>query len=773
MVVRRSTPVLSSKEDVAFREALKLYDSKQYKKALKLVEQNLKKSSNHAESLALKGCISYFIGSKQEADLYVRKGLARAPTNHLVNHLAGIYFRNVENYAEAGKWYKAAMDNGSGNKQILRDLATMQVQSRDFKNLQTSRQLFLEEQAGFRANWTSLAVAQHLNKNYGEAVSTLSKIEGLIKEHLTDLDRVEHSECLLYKNSILNEVGDFDKALKALDEDEPEIKDKLSVLEYRAKYLINMGKLVEASKIYRQLLQRNPDNSGYYTLLEIALETNTKPVDVRIKLYSKLAKFYPKSDPAKFLPLTFTPADHPEFKRLASEYILAQLSRGVPSSFINIKPLYKDRSKLQVIQEIVLDFYSTKIDAKSQPTIFVWTKYFLAQHYLYLKDLTTASKYIDEAIKHSPTLVELYIIKARILKHLGEFVKASEVMNEGRELDLQDRFINSKATKYYFRANDVDKAIDTISLFTKIEDDAVNGCKDLHLMQVSWVLIESAEAYQRLYQQFEQLKRDESTKTEGLTAETEDELDEKIDLYKGLALKRFNAVVKLFEVFYNDQLDFHSYCMRRGTPRDYIDTIKWEDNLHGTPIYSRVLKGLSQIYLETYESKKLQKAEGTKSSGKKKPQKKSKKSEMKKREELIAKVSLEKDDQDPLGATVLHELEGNNKILDSLFELGKPLLTEAKDNKFTWELAFEIYLRQGKYVLAMQAIKNLNNILTSRGNVDKKYKEVGDLIVRLSVTSNKDTEANAAIVKVVAKGLTTLFPDFADGEEGIKKAYMQ
>lgn len=43
MVVKRG-PILANKEDSNFNEALKLYESKQYKKALKLVEQTLKKT---------------------------------------------------------------------------------------------------------------------------------------------------------------------------------------------------------------------------------------------------------------------------------------------------------------------------------------------------------------------------------------------------------------------------------------------------------------------------------------------------------------------------------------------------------------------------------------------------------------------------------------------------------------------------------------------------------------------------------------------------------
>lgn len=202
-------------------------------------------------------------------------------------------------------------------------------------------------------------------------------------------------------------------------------------------------------------------------------------------------------------------------------------------------------------------------------------------------------------------------------------------------------------------------------MFTKLDEDSVNGCKDLHLMQNNWVLVESAEAYSRLYHEL-QTKLNELRASKGDTEEEEEkfkeleaELIENIELYKGLALKRFHAVIKIFKIFYNDQYDFHSYCMRRGTPRDYIDTLKWEDNIHSTPIYLRVLKGLSKIYFEINAEQlanKLESENDEKSNARAKKNKKQKKVQAqanKKRADFIAKVESEKEDADPLGSKLL------------------------------------------------------------------------------------------------------------------------
>ncbi|CAI5759957.1 unnamed protein product [Candida verbasci] len=763
VVGKKGIPIISNKEDANFREALKLFDSKQYKKALKLIDLNLKKNSNHAESLALKGNLILNLpanGENKESDSlsYINKAIAKDSSNYLVDHLIGIYYRSKENYFEASKWLKLSLDNGSPNKAILRDLSFMQVHLRDYKSLKESRQIYLEHQPGYRANWTGLAIAQYLNNELTNSINTLSKIEDIITPHLNASDLYEHNECTLFKNKIYGELKDYSKALEVLEGDESKILDKLSYLEYRAKYLLMMDDKKSASKIYRALIKRNPDNVAYYNLLELSLDTINKPVETRVKLYEKLSNFYPKSDPPKFLPLTFIPSTNPIFETKVKEYLIPQLIKGVPALFVNVKPLYKNQSKSEIIEKVVLEFVDNELPNIQNPTVSVWTNYYLSQHYLYKKELIKAMEYINIAITHSPTLVELYIIKSRILKHENKIAEAMEVMNEGRELDLQDRFINSKATKYMLRNNCVNEAIDTISLFTKLDEGTINGCKDLHIMQVNWILIESGEAYNRLYSHYKLQLESQENDTD------KEEIQELVEIYKGLSLKRFQSVLKNFEIFYADQYDFHSYCMRRGTPRDYIDLIKWEDKIHSTPVYIRALKGLTNLYFELYEEQK-----GTPPTDDdiqvKKINKKQKKAQVqanKKRQEFATRVESEKDDSDPFGINLINNLLSDD-ILTKLYELYKPLIVEGKDLLLTWESLFKIYLYQGKYVLALSAIKNFHKLLNNNGTTTtttKHCKIISNMLIALSDTLNSDIDVNPAIKKVVEKGIISSYPDF-------------
>ena len=53
---------------------------------------------------------------------------------------------------------------------------------------------------------------------------------------------------------------------------------------------------------------------------------------------------------------------------------------------------------------------------KEPPTTLLWVYYFLAQHYDFIGDTSKALEYVDTAIQHTPLLIELYVLKAKIYK---------------------------------------------------------------------------------------------------------------------------------------------------------------------------------------------------------------------------------------------------------------------------------------------------------------------------------------------------------------------
>lgn len=66
---------LPKKEADTFRNLVKHYEMKQYKKALKQADVILKKYPNHGETLAMKGLTLYYMSKQDEAHELVKLGL--------------------------------------------------------------------------------------------------------------------------------------------------------------------------------------------------------------------------------------------------------------------------------------------------------------------------------------------------------------------------------------------------------------------------------------------------------------------------------------------------------------------------------------------------------------------------------------------------------------------------------------------------------------------------------------------------------------------------
>mmetsp|Transcript_19274 Transcript_19274/g.13927 ORF Transcript_19274/g.13927 Transcript_19274/m.13927 type:complete len:94 (+) Transcript_19274:1070-1351(+) len=82
------------------------------------------------------------------------------------------------------------------------------------------------------------------------------------------------------------------------------------------------------------------------------------------------------------------------------------------------------------------DFRLEKDDIEQHdPTVEMWLIYFLAQHNLFIRNFPQALAYTEEAIAHTPTNLELYILKAQIYKHMGDLASASSFYEEARKLD--------------------------------------------------------------------------------------------------------------------------------------------------------------------------------------------------------------------------------------------------------------------------------------------------------------------------------------------------
>ncbi len=298
---------LSTRDANLFRQVIRNYEEKQYRRGLKAAEQILKKNPRHGDTMAMKALILNGQGKTEEAFALGKEALTVDMKSHICWHVYGLLYRANKNFEEAIKAYKFALRLEPESPQIQRDLAILQIQMRDYAGYVQSRHAILQARPQLRQNWTALAIAHHLDGNLAEAERILAMYEGTLKNPPPKSD-IEHSEAILYKNSIIAESGDTQRALDHLESDALERSlDRLAVLERRAQYLTQLGRRDDAAAAWRALIDRNADHPAYYSSLVETLGLAGDGADeaVRLAVFDEYAAKLPRCDSAKRLPLDF------------------------------------------------------------------------------------------------------------------------------------------------------------------------------------------------------------------------------------------------------------------------------------------------------------------------------------------------------------------------------------------------------------------------------------------------------------------------------------
>ncbi|XP_048773371.1 N-alpha-acetyltransferase 15, NatA auxiliary subunit-like isoform X2 [Ostrea edulis] len=582
-------------------------------------------------------------------------------------------------------------------------------------------------------------MAYHLLEDYDMALNVLEEFR---KTQIPKNLDYEHNELLMYQNLIMREAGMIDESLNHLQRYDKQIVDRLGVEETKAELLIQKEKYAAAADMYRSLMNRNPENWSYYAGLEKAIKPSSK--EERLKLYTDAEQLYPRAAAPRRLPLNFTEGN--TFRGLADTYLRRAFHKGVPPLFITMKRLYKDSKKIEIVEDLVLGYvnclkefgkFENAESAESEPpTTILWVYYYLASHYDYKQETLKALEYANLALEHTPLLIELYVLKAKIYKHAGDVEEAVRLMDEAQSLDTADRYINSKCAKYMLKGNLVQEAADMCSKFTR---EGVPAVDNLNEMQCMWFQTEAAEAYKRMGKW-------------------------------GDALKKCHEIDRHFTEIIEDQFDFHTYCMRKMTLRAYIGLLRLEDKLRNHQFYFKAAMTAIEIYLhlhdhplsdsdqdknqdtENLSPSELKKLRNKQRKAAKKAQQaqEKQKAEHDKKEQAVKKQTDGEMDGPKEEELLPDKLSRPEDPLEQAIRFLKPLQTFTSDRIDTHVSAYEIYSRKGKELLMLQALK--------RGcRIHRDHPQLHVCMIRFLLTIRKKGDVPETVQKVLKQEMDKLY----------------
>ena len=495
----------------------------------------LKKSPAHGETLCMRGLILNCMGKPDEAIEYVKKGLRENMASHVCWHVYGLVHRSNKNYPEAAKCYKQALRIDPNNMQILRDLSLLQIQLRDYKGFSETRHTLMDNKPGARFNWIAFAMGKHLSGDTGAAIAAIDTFLAQVTDKTIDAGDTAReadfavSEMSMYKNQILRETKS-EKALPHLMEIKDVALDTGSWLYSKGEIELNTGDYPAATETFLTMLARGMTedykvHAGYQcavlglggdrlaaglalrglNTLANATALEAGEIEKLVDGYKNALKpKYGRSYAVKRILITLLTGQEKE--EALSEYVKRSLEKGVPSLGSDLLSLVCGNGGIRIISPKavgessmynLIDKVVSGFAATMEGQGAIWAKYVKVQQLEVLGDYEAALSLLEECIegvKDEKECVDLRERKGRILKLMGDVAGACEVLDKAREVDLADRYINNKTTKYLLRAGRVEQAEKTIGLFTRHEANAVNN---LFEMQCSWFELEYGRAMMR------------------------------------------------------------------------------------------------------------------------------------------------------------------------------------------------------------------------------------------------------------------------------------
>lgn len=359
-------------------------------------------------------------------------------------------------------------------------------------------------------------ILAEIPNNFQEALDHLEQVKDLIVDETSRLERKGYYQLML---------GHFEQAQSTYEElFHRGLTENYQIHSGYMCAVLNMGANV-CDMVMSKTKQRQI-GFGSRTLASLVQLTDEEKKVLLHAYTSILLEKYPKSVATKRILLTLYPIGGDDWVHAIEEYIQYNIIRGVPSLGEDLSAFYllpaQSNGSTPVLMELTTDpseikqnecyqhfcritnDYMSSLSASSTfsissniiqpPSTLLWVYYLRAILFEHAAEYKSALEVVEKCLEHTPTLVDVYELKARLLQKDGDIGAAVLCIDKGRELDLQDRYINNQTVKYMLQAGQEKEALDRMALFTRHESDPEQNIFD---MQVSWYELELAACYER------------------------------------------------------------------------------------------------------------------------------------------------------------------------------------------------------------------------------------------------------------------------------------
>jgi N-alpha-acetyltransferase 15/16, NatA auxiliary subunit len=353
--------------------------------------------------------------------------------------------------------------------------------------------------------------------------------------------------------------------------------DKTARLELLAEVYLKSNQQDKATDCYRQLLKRNPSNMQFYRQIFAASGVDLSNIDeaaedIITKILDEKIEEHPRLLFLKRFKLNYLVREE-TFRSLFEEYCMFTLEKGIPSLVNDIEQMISEnKMKFKVVKETFEKYLESiqrdlTIDGEERDPLYeCFLLFFLSQINFIDGDYFKSHNLIEEAINHTPTFIEAWQFKARIMDAFADKAGAEEAFMTAKNLDTADRFLNAECAKYCIRNNKQEEANEIMKRWSV--DMASDELNSFDLQNV-WYEVESGFGHYNK--------------------------DRYLD-----AFKMFYYIERHIITMLQDFYDFHFYTMRKFMLRTYMNIGNMQDSLRRNPYIQEGMIGMLRILNKLY-----------------------------------------------------------------------------------------------------------------------------------------------------------------------------